>query len=370
MRVVIGTGGTAGHVFPALATANRLRDRLGADVVFVGRAQGHEADMVPAGGFPLETVEALPFHRKVSVDSLRAPAAALRAARRSREIVRGTDVVIGMGGYVSVPVALAAWMEKVPLVIHEQNALPGLANRLAGRWARMVALSFGEAADRFPRRTRTIVTGNPVRASVARVREDRETLASEGREGLGLEPARRTVLVFGGSQGALRLNQAAVELAGALSGRSDLQLVILTGPGHHEEVRRRLPSSSALLVRTAGFLDRMEAAYAVADVVVARAGATTVAELAVCGLPAILVPYPYATGRHQEANARAMQRVGGATVVLDDAATGERLAGEIGTLVDDAGRLLSMSRASRRLGRPDAADALADVTVSAAGGAG
>jgi UDP-N-acetylglucosamine--N-acetylmuramyl-(pentapeptide) pyrophosphoryl-undecaprenol N-acetylglucosamine transferase len=369
MRVVIGTGGTAGHVLPALAVAQRLRDRFDAAVVFVGRAEGQEAVLVPRAGFDLETVEAAPFVRKVSLRALRAPAAALRAARRSREIVRGAQVVLGMGGYVSVPVSLAARRERVPLVLHEQNALPGLANRLAARWARVVALSFPQAADRFPRRVRTVVTGNPVRAPVLRVASDRAVLGDEARRELDLDPDRRTVVLFGGSQGALRLNRAAVEVAGALAGRDDLQLLLITGPRHLQDVRDHLPGPSRLLVRTWGFLDRMELAYAVADLVVARAGATSVAELAVCGLPAILVPYPYATGRHQEANARALQRAGGAVVVLDDAATGDRLARSLTGLLDDPGGLLSMARAARRFGRPDAADAVAETAVSEAAGA-
>jgi UDP-N-acetylglucosamine--N-acetylmuramyl-(pentapeptide) pyrophosphoryl-undecaprenol N-acetylglucosamine transferase len=367
MRVVIGSGGTAGHVLPAVAVASRLRDRFAAEVVFVGRTGGREAELVPRAGFPLETVEALPLLRKPSLRTLQAPAVVLRAARRAREIVRGADVVIGMGGYVSGPVALAGRRERVPLVLHEQNAVPGLANRLASRWARIVALSFREAADRFPRRVRTVVTGNPVRAAVSRVADERDALAHEAHRELRLDARRRTVVLFGGSQGALRLNQAGVELAAALSDRGDLQLMLLTGPSHHQDVRRRLPSRTELLVRTSPFLERMELAYAVADLVVSRAGATTVAEIAVCGLPAVLVPYPYATGGHQEANARALERAGGATVVLDQAATGEGLSRRIEALLDDAGRLLSMARASRRFGRPDAADALADTAVASAG---
>lgn len=367
MRVVVGTGGTAGHILPALAVAERLRDRLGAEVVFMGRDGGQEATLVPAAGFQLETVKAIPFSRRFSLAMLRAPLAALRAAGQSRPVVRSADVVLGMGGYVSVPVSLAARRERVPLVLHEQNALPGLANRLGARWAATVALSFPETADRFPRRTRTVVTGNPVRASVVRVPEGRDALADAARTELGLEADRRTVVVFGGSQGALRLNRAAVELGALLSGREDLQLLLLTGPRDHDEVVRRLPRPRQLVVRTVPFLERMELAYAVADLVVSRAGATTIAELAVCGLPAVLVPYPYATGRHQEANARALERAGGATVILDDAATGESLAGEIVSILGDAGRLLSMVRSARRFGRPQAADAVADVALAAAG---
>jgi UDP-N-acetylglucosamine--N-acetylmuramyl-(pentapeptide) pyrophosphoryl-undecaprenol N-acetylglucosamine transferase len=365
MRAVVGTGGTAGHVFPALAMAARLRDRLGAEVVFVGRAEGQEAALVRAAGFPLETVEALPFRRRLSVTTLRAPLAAIRAAGRCRAVVRGADVVIGMGGYVSVPVSVAAWRERVPLVLHEQNAAPGLANRVAARWARTVALSFGAAAARLPRRVSTVVTGNPVRDRILRVRDERQALAARAADELGLEAGRRTVVIFGGSQGALRLNRAAVELCGILGDRDDLQLLVITGPRHHEEIRRLLPPSRGLLVRTAAFVERMDLAYATANLAISRAGATTVAELTVCGVPAILVPYPYATGRHQEANARAVERAGGATVLLDDEATGPALTAGIRRLLGDASALSAMGRASLRFGRPDAADALADVALEA-----
>jgi UDP-N-acetylglucosamine--N-acetylmuramyl-(pentapeptide) pyrophosphoryl-undecaprenol N-acetylglucosamine transferase len=367
MRAVVGTGGTAGHVFPALATAERLRDRLGAEVVFVGRADGQESELVPAAGFPLVTVEALPLRRTLSLATLRAPVTALRAARRCRSVVRGADVVLGMGGYVSVPVSLAARRERVPLALHEQNAVPGLANRVAARWARTVALSFVDAGRRLPRRVRTVVTGNPVRASIVRAAEDRTALAAEAAGVLGLEAGRRTVVIFGGSQGALRLNRAAVGVCRLLGGRSDLQVLVLTGPRHHEAVRADLPSTDGLVVRTIPFLDRMELAYAVADLAVARAGATTVAELTVSGIPAILVPYPYATGRHQEANARAVERAGGAVVLLDDAATGGTVTERVVALVDDRGQLMRMGRAARRFGRPDAADAVADLAASLAG---
>jgi UDP-N-acetylglucosamine--N-acetylmuramyl-(pentapeptide) pyrophosphoryl-undecaprenol N-acetylglucosamine transferase len=364
---VVGTGGTAGHVFPAIAAAERLRDRLGAEVVFLGRAESLEARLVPASGFPMQTVDAIPFARKISVGTLRAPFAALRAARRCRGIVREAAAVLGMGGYVSVPVALAARRERTPLVLHEQNAIPGLANRVAARWARVVALSFESSAGRFPRRARTLVTGNPVRSSVLRVREERESLRAEAFRALELDPRRRTVVAFGGSQGALKLNRATVEACRILSDRADLQVALLTGPAHHEAVRADLPRTGAILVRALPFLDRMELGYAVADLVVSRAGATTVAEVTACGLPGVLVPYPHATARHQEANAAAVVRSGGAVVIPDGVLDGTTLAGRIRQLLDDSDRLGSMARGAAAFGRPGAADALADLTAEIAG---
>ncbi|HEX2032464.1 MAG TPA: undecaprenyldiphospho-muramoylpentapeptide beta-N-acetylglucosaminyltransferase [Actinomycetota bacterium] len=363
MRVVVGAGGTAGHVFPALAAAERLRAGWGAEVTFVGREQGLEARLVPEAGFPLVTVQSLPFVRKLSAGMLRAPLAALGAARRSRGVVRGADVVLGMGGYVSVPVALAARSERVPLVVHEQNAAPGLANRVAARWARAAAVSFAEAARRLPR---SVLTGNPVRPEVARIRRDRPALRREAMEALGLRDDRRTVVVFGGSQGALRLNRAAVEAVRLLAERRDAQVLLLTGTAHHPEISAALPRGAP--IRAVAFLDRMELAYAAADVVVSRAGATTVAELTVAGLPAILVPYPYATGRHQEANARAVERAGAAVVVADGDVTARSLAEHVGRLLDDDPRRTAMAGAAEAFGRPEAAEDLARLAAEVAGG--
>lgn len=369
MRVVIGTGGTAGHVFPALATAARLRERHGADILFVGRDRGQEARLVPAAGFAMATVEALPFVRKLSPAMLRAPVAALRAARRCRTIVRGVDVVVGMGGYVSVPVSLAARWERVPLVLHEQNAVPGLANRVAARWARAVALTFAETGRLLPRHAPTVLTGNPVRDQVLAVRDGREALRREALRTFDLEGGRRTIVAFGGSQGAVRVNAAMTGACRLLADRDDLQVLLLSGPAHEETVRRDLSGGGTLRVRVEPFVDRIELAYAVADLMVTRAGATTIAEVSACGLPAVLVPYPHATGRHQEANARALEGVGGATVIADGDLSPGPLAERIEAVIDHAERLDAMRRASSSFGRPGAADALADVAAEVAAGA-
>jgi len=368
LRVVIAGGGTAGHVFPGLALARTLRDR-GHKVEFAGTALGVEATLVPAGGFELHMVEASPFVRSLSPAALRAPLVALRAIRRCRTLVAGADVVVGMGGYVSVPGVLAARRERIPAVLHEQNAVPGLANRAMSRLARLVGLSFAAAGPSFPRRVRgrLRLTGNPVREEILRVAADRDTLAKEGRKELGLSDRRRTVLVFGGSQGALHVDRAAAGACRILAGRRDLQVVLITGEAHLDPIRRSLPPGTrGVVVRAFGFLDRMDLAYACADLVVSRAGATTIAEITAVGLPAVLVPYPYATGRHQEANAHALRRAGGASVMLDDQLSAESLAGRIEGMIDHRERLEAMAERSRAFGKPDAADRLADLVEEAA----
>jgi UDP-N-acetylglucosamine--N-acetylmuramyl-(pentapeptide) pyrophosphoryl-undecaprenol N-acetylglucosamine transferase len=369
MKVLIVGGGTAGHVFPALALARRLREDHGADVRFAGTATGQEARLIPDAGFAFSPVEARPLVRRLSLRTVTAPAAALRSVARCRPLVEDADVVVGMGGYVSVPVALAAIRARRPLVLHEQNAVPGLANRTLARPARAVALSFAEAGRMLPRRVRTVVTGNPVREEILAVRTDREALAKEAREEMELEEGRTTVLVFGGSQGALHVNRATLDALHHLHDRWDLQVLLLTGPTHVDAVRRGLPPDRGPLTRALPFVERMDLAYAVADLVVSRAGATTCAEVTVCGLPALLVPYPYATGRHQEANARALQRAGAATIVMDDALSGPLLAARLADLLDHRDRLARMAERSTAWGSPGAATALAHVVAEAGGAA-
>jgi UDP-N-acetylglucosamine--N-acetylmuramyl-(pentapeptide) pyrophosphoryl-undecaprenol N-acetylglucosamine transferase len=361
LRFVIAGGGTAGHVIPGLALAAVLQQR-GHAVSFVGTAQGLEARLVSEAGFAFHPVPARPLARRLSWEAVKAPYVAFRAMALARGVVADAAAVVGMGGYVSVSTVLAARREHVPSVLHEQNAIPGLANRALARLAQAVGLTFRDARRFFPRRIRTEVTGNPVRPEILRVADEGEGLAKEGREALELEEGRPTVLVFGGSQGALHIDRAAVGACRLLWDRADLQIVLITGAAHLDTIRRALPfPPGGLEVRLLGYLDRMELAYACADLVVCRSGATTIAEVTACGLPSLQVPYPYATRGHQEANARALQRAGGAAVLLDDQLSSESLAGRIEALIDHRERLDAMADRARAFGRPDAGDRLADL---------
>lgn len=367
MNVLVAGGGTAGHVFPALALARALESEHGAHVAFAGTPTGQESRLVPEAGFPFHPVDARPLRRELSVATLTAPVAAIRSIGACRPIVERADVVVGMGGYVSVPVGLAAARSRRPLVLHEQNAVPGLANRLLAWRSTAVALAFPEAASRLPSRARTVVTGNPVREPILDVATGREGLAAEARAAFGLGAERRTLVVFGGSQGALHVNTATVEALGRLRDRADLQVLLLTGPAHEARIRAALGDTGEVRVVVRGFLDRMELAYAVADLVLARAGATTCAEVSVCGVAAIFVPYPHATGKHQEANARALERAGGALVLTDQTLAGETLAATLTGLLEDEPRRASMGAAMRRWSRPEAARNLAAVVARAGG---
>jgi UDP-N-acetylglucosamine--N-acetylmuramyl-(pentapeptide) pyrophosphoryl-undecaprenol N-acetylglucosamine transferase len=364
VRIVLAGGGTAGHVFPAIAIADALRTR-GHEICFVGSADGQEAILVPAAGYRFVPVRAISAQTRLSLRSLKAIVLALRGARAVRPLVRGADAVVGVGGFASAPAVLAARRTRTPLVLVDQNSVPGAVNRIAARWARVVATTFASAEVRLPRGVRVERTGNPIRSAIASVAEDRGRLAAQARGVFDLAPNRRTLLVVGGSLGALHLDQVVASALPLLAERADLQLLVATGPAHLDVVAGAIDTSAALRVRAMPFIDRMDLALAVADLAVSRAGAS-VAELAACALPAILVPYPHATGHHQDGNAAEVETAGAAVVLPDDELSPERLAACILELMDDDVRRATMAKAARDWARPDAAARIAGLVEEAA----
>jgi UDP-N-acetylglucosamine--N-acetylmuramyl-(pentapeptide) pyrophosphoryl-undecaprenol N-acetylglucosamine transferase len=365
VNVVIAAGGTGGHVFPALSLADALVRDHAAHVRFIGSPDGQEATRIPAAGYRFDAVNAAPFVREVSMRAVKAPVIAARSMFACAPLVKGADVAVGLGGYVSVPPMLAARRAHIPIVLHEPNAVPGLANRLLARSATSVAIAFEDARGRIPGGARIETIGYPVRTSILDVPADRADLAQEARSVLGLEPERRTVMVTGGSQGALHLDQVVAAALPSFAERSDLQLLIVTGPGRESELAGAAERAGAARVVVVPFLDRMELGYAAAELVVARAGATTISELAVCGVPSILVPYPHATEQHQDANAKEMVRVGASVLVPDAELTPEVFATTVLDLVDDPDRLASMGARATAWAKPDAADRFASLVAEA-----
>jgi UDP-N-acetylglucosamine--N-acetylmuramyl-(pentapeptide) pyrophosphoryl-undecaprenol N-acetylglucosamine transferase len=359
MRVVVAGGGTAGHVVPALALAEALRE--GHEVVFVGTTRGAETRLVPRAGFPLETISVRGFDRSRPMTLLPTGLGALRAAATSWKLLGRirADVVVGMGGYVSLPVCSAAVARRVPVVLHEQNVVLGLANRVCKPFARKIAVSFEETSQQVGRKG--IYVGNPVASELVHA-----DLAAERERGLSrfdLDPVRKTLIFFGGSQGARTINAAAFGVASVWADRADRQILHITGSAsdHVEQTRE-----GALVYRAVPFAERMIEAYAVADLAVCRGGATTVAELCVMGLPAIVVPYPHHRDRQQERHGRILEAAGAATVLLDGDATPERVATEADGLLEDGPRLKRMSEAARARARPDAAARLASLVQDVA----
>ena len=364
MKVLIAGGGTGGHVYPGIAVAEEI-GRLYPDaaVVFVGGRRGVEALAVPEAGFPIRFVLTRGFPRRAW---WRWPAAVVVnfvGFLQSLWVVMSErpDVVFGTGGYVSGPLSLAAVLLRRPLLLQEQNSIPGLANRWLARVADEVHLSFTEARVYFARKDNLKVTGNPVRSFI---------LGGDRAGGLvefGLADGRPTVFIFGGSRGARRINEAAVDAMRRLKGRVDVQFILQTGREDFEATRQAVESEQ-LPARVVPYLRQIHLAYAVADLVVCRSGAMTLAEIAACGTPAILVPYPHAAHNHQEINARNLVERGAASLVLDRELNGERLAKEIAHLLADRQTLRRMSAHARTFARLDAAERLARSLERAAAG--
>ena len=351
--MIVAGGGTGGHLFPGLAVAEWLANGAAEAVLFVGSAFGLEARMIPQTRFDFRAIRIRGLRGRGWLGAVelagQLPVAIVRGWRIIGEF--RSQVVLGVGGYASFPVVVAAWLRGVPSILLEQNARPGLANRVLGRLARRVCTTFSETNQYFPA-GKAIVTGNPVRPLVA------PTI----RRGNGF-----TVLVFGGSQGARRLNQAMSMAAPILQAAiPDLQLVHQTGPHDRERLQDHY-ANLGLTAEVREFIDDMGWAYHQADLVVCRAGATTVAELTMLGKAAILVPYPYAADDHQRANAQVLAEREAAELLLDQEATGERLAAIIIELAADRQRLAAIGIAAGRLAVPDAAARVARICREIAG---
>lgn len=359
MKILIAGGGTGGHVFPGIAVAEELqRARPDCDIVFVGTRRGLEAQAVPEAGFRIVFLAASGFPRR---RWWAWPWAALVNAfgfLQAFGVLLGEKpgAVLGTGGYVSAPIAFAARALGRPLILQEQNSVPGLANRVLSRFADEVHLSFLEARSYFPRRDHLKVTGNPVRSHI--LSGDHEQALREFK----LQPGRTTLFIFGGSLGASRINEAALDMLRRIKDRLDLQCLLQTGRADFERVRA-IVEQEKLPVTVLPFIKKMHMAYAAADLVVCRAGAITLAEIAVCGLPSILVPYPYAAHNHQLDNAANLVDRGAAALVPDAELTGERLAKEVAHLLADRQALSRMSANARLFSRPDAAVRLANTLV-------
>lgn len=345
-------GGTGGHLFPALALAEEFRRRdSSTEITFIGGKGGIEEKIVPRYGYPLKVLSVEGIKRKGTRDRARAVVKAAGSTVAALRILREIrpDGVIGSGSYSSAPVVTAAFILGIKTAILEQNALPGLTNRILGKLANRIYIAFDEARGFFPR-GRTILTGNPVRRDILRAEEEED---ESGRE-------KFSILVFGGSQGAVAINAAFLDATEYLTDIwSGLRVVHQTGVDGYDSVAAAYRRKN-LKVELSRFIDNMSGAYNAADLVVCRAGATSIAEITALGLASILIPYPYASDDHQTVNARSLADKGAAVLIKQDRLTGSALAEAIKKLYRHPQELKNMRDRSRKLGAPKAAEHIAD----------
>ena len=359
MRVVIAGGGTGGHLFPGVALAEELARKEKALVTFVGTEKGIESRVIPRVGFQIKYLPVEGVMGRSLPGKVRALLKLAVSFTRSRRLLFSAcpDIVIGTGGYASVSTVMMAWTMSIPTLILEQNVVPGAANRMLGKFfASAVAATYQESMSSFPQ-DRTYLTGNPVRLEIFKAER------GPSLELFGLLPERFTVFIFGGSSGARSINNAA---SGALNYLLDvkdkIQFLHQSGERDYQGVREAY-RKGGFQAMVAPFIFQMPEAYAVADLVVSRAGATTLAELTALGMPAVLIPYRYA-GEHQEFNARKLSELGAARFIKDAELSGEILASEILRLMESGEERSLMSRRSRSIGKPDAARRVADIAMS------
>jgi UDP-N-acetylglucosamine--N-acetylmuramyl-(pentapeptide) pyrophosphoryl-undecaprenol N-acetylglucosamine transferase len=350
MRLVIAGGGTGGHLFPGIAVAEEfLAQNPANEVLFVGTSHGIEARLLPKLGYPLALISASGVKGLGTAKKLVSAGRMLYGYAQSRKILKEfrPDLVLGVGGYASAPLVLAARGMGIKRFIHEQNAFPGLANKLLGRFVDRVFISMKEAESFFPKNS-TLMTGNPIRKEILWGFQERTHVAADS----------FSLLIFGGSAGAHRINTAVIEALPFLSGVKDkLRITHQTGEKDQVQVRDAYRAAGFQAVVT-NFIDNMSAAYGAADLVVCRAGATTIAEITACGKACIFIPFPYATDDHQRKNAESLVNEGAGLMIVEDDLDGEVLAREILKLMNDPHQLAAVERNARALAQLDAAQVI------------
>lgn len=377
-RFIVAGGGTGGHIYPAIAISKEMLKRYrGSELLYIGGANGMERDLVPREGLNFTGITVAGFKRKVSLQAFVTVAKAGKGFFQSLSLIRKfrPDVVIGTGGYVSGPVLLAAVVLKKPIVIHEQNVYPGATNRMLVKHAEVAAISWEESRKYLEKAKNVVFTGNPVRTDI--LDADRQTSI----EKMGLVPGVPKVLVFGGSQGAARINEVVLKAAPQIMKEHKVQIVLVTGKTKYDEVvntaqsmginiqkgmepGRKSRLSESVMVITDYMYD-MASAMASSDMVICRSGAITLAELTARGIPSILIPHPYVPDNVQEKNARALEAKGAARVIVNDEFTPERLAQEVNCILEDDKLMVRMSKAAYSLGVRDSLSRVSDAIALA-----
>lgn len=354
MNIVVSGGGTGGHIYPALALIREIK-KTAQDVnfLYIGTEKGLESKLVTRENIPFKSIHITGFKRKVSFENVKTILRFIKGVNDSKKMLKEfkADVVIGTGGYVCGPVVYAAAKLGIPTIIHEQNSVPGLTNKFLSRYVDRIAVCFEEAKTFFPE-SKVVLTGNP------RAQEVLHQDGIKGRLSAGLSVIEPVVLIVGGSRGARPINEAVLKGL-SLLGEKPYQVLYVTGDVHYEEVKKEVElvgNPKNVIIKP--FIHNMPEVLAGVDLMVARAGATTLAELTSLGIPSILIPSPYVTNNHQEKNARALSEHGAAELLLEKDLTSHKLVAEIDRILMDENTLNKMKNSAKELGIPDAASRL------------
>ncbi len=346
MKAIIAAAGTGGHINPGIAIANEIKKKEpNSKIIFVGTSRGLENDLVPRAGYELKTINAYGFDRKISFDNIKRVIKTIYSIKEAKKLIKEfkPDVVIGTGGYICIPICLAAKNKKVPFVLHESNAFPGMAIKLLSSKANAIFVGFEDAKKRLPKAKNVILTGTPTKVKKLTISKKDEILQK-----YGLNSNLPIVLAFGGSQGAQSINKSLTDII-LQEKNKNYQLIWAAGPSQYEELKKYLKDNKKDIdnlknVKIVPYIYNMEEVLNVVDLVVCRSGAMTITEISNVGKPAIFIPYPFATENHQEYNAKVLEKVGAAKIILDTNLNAQILNNEICEIVADKEKLHIMGK--------------------------
>ena len=348
MRIVIAAAGTGGHINPGIAIANKVMEKdKKSSVLFIGTNRGLENDLVPRAGYKLKTIRAYGIERKFTLENIRRLYYTLRSVSEAKKILRefNPNVVIGTGGYICMPVMLAAKSLKIPTMLHESNAFPGVSVKLLSKKVDTVLVGFEDAKKRLPKAKNVVVTGNPTKIKKLNLTKNKK---AEIIKQMGLSDSMPIVLAFGGSQGAQSINESLIEII-IKKRNTNYQIMWAAGPSQYDYIKNRLKKQKMNIenltnVKIVPYIYNMEEVMNVADLIVCRSGAMTITEVSIVGKPAIFIPFPYATENHQEYNAMVLENAGAARIILDKDLNSDILQNEIASLVSSKEKLQEMGR--------------------------
>ena len=354
MKVIVAAAGTGGHINPGIAIANKIKEEEpNSEIIFIGTKRGLEMDLVPRAGYELKTVDSHGINRSFTIKNIANLLKTIKSIGEAKKIIKEfePDLVIGTGGYICITVCMAAKSLKIPYIIHESNAMPGVATKFMGRKAGKILVGFEDAKSRLPNVNNIIVTGTPTKNR--NLNYDQQTIKNK-KEQQGFEGNKPLVLVFGGSQGAQSINSSMSEIIAKGLNNENYQIIWAAGPKQYEIIKKELSEQNLNInniegIKIVPYIYNMEEIMNIADLIVSRSGAMTITEIEKMGKPAIFIPFPFATENHQEFNARAIEKDGAAKVILDKELDANILDKTIKNLIKDKEALQKMGEASKRL---------------------